>query len=345
MATFTENDNNKKTIRSYVLDYEADRLFYLSDLALSRYKELTGKEINNDGYSIYQDDPYLIQILEELGSEGASGDGSLLRLCNVKEGTIGIVYNPMRPQLYLTSDAKKLFKELSGYEYSDNVPRHDKHLVQVYEKMGDRASCYPIDFIEIDYIPEDEINSYEIIRENDFEEVIFSGNRKKIIYGIYYSKGMFEESLHAISFNKYTLENMISEINEDEDDEEEKEKYSVKEVDLFQLKDIYEQDYFQDNDYPFLVKCSDITSLKLCENNFYGFIRNIEKEFPIEIHEKNGDQHNSTLKIFVEEEILLYIDNNSNLELLQSIKKYNKDLSLNNIELNKYYSNGIVNKI
>jgi hypothetical protein len=60
---------------------------------------------------------------------------------------------------------------------------------------------------------------------------------------------------------------------------------------------------------------------------------------------KNGDQHNSTLKIFVEEEILLYIDNNSNLELLQSIKKYNKDLSLNNIELNKYYSNGIVNKI
>jgi len=153
---------------------------------------------------------------------------------------------------------------------------------------------------------------------------------------------MFEESLHAISFNKYTLENMISEINDDDDDDEEKEKYSIKEVDLFQLKDIYEQENFQDNDYQFLTKCNDITSLKLFENNFYGFIRNIEKEFPIEIYEKNGDQHNSTFKIFVEEEILLYIDN---LELLQSIKEYNKDLSINSIELNKYYSNGIVNKI
>jgi hypothetical protein len=343
MATFTEND--KKTIRRYVLDYEAQRLFYLSELALLRYKELTGQEINNDGYSIYQDDPCLIQILEELGSEGASGDGSLLKIVNVKEGTIGVVYNPMRTELYLTSDAKNLFKELSGYEYSDNVPRHDKHLVELYEKLGDRAACYPIDFIEIDYIPEDEINTYEISRENDFEEVIFSGNRKKVIYGIYYSKGMFEESLHAISFNKYTLENIISEINEDEDDEEEKEKYSIKEVDLFQLKDIDKQENLREDDYSFLVKYNDITPLKLFENNFYGFIINIEKEFPIEIHEKNGDQHMSTFKIFVEEEILLYIDNNSNLELLQSIKKYNKDLSINNIELNKYYSNGIVNKI
>lgn len=342
MATFI---NNTTTNRRYVLDYAEDRLFYLSNLALSRYKELTGKEINNDGCSIYQDDPYLIQILEELGSEGASGDGSLLRLCTIKEGTIGIVYNPIRPQLYLTSDAKNLFKELSGYEYSDNVPRHDKHIVEVYEKLGDRAACYPIDFIEIDYIPEDEINTYEIIRENDFEEVIFSGNRKKVIYGIYYSKGMFEESLHAISFNKYTLENMICEINEDEDDEEEKEKHSIKEVDLFQLKDIDEQEKFEENQYPFLAKCNNITPLKLFENNFYGFIINIEKEFPIEIHEKNGDQHMSTLKIFVQEEILLYIDNNSNLELLRSIKKYNKNLSINNIELNKYYSDGIVNKI
>lgn len=337
MATFTKNE--RKTIRRYLLDYEADRLFYLSDLALSRYKELTGKEINNDGYSIYQDDPYLIQIFEELGSEGISGDGSLLKIVNVKEGTIGVVYNPMRTELYLTSDAKKLFKELSGYEYSDNIPRHDKYLVEVYEKLGDRAACYPIDFIEIDYIPEDEINTYQIIRENNFEEVIFSANRKKVIYGIYYLKNMFEESLNAISFNKDTLEDIISKINENKD------KYSIKVVDLFELKDITEQEDFKENEYPFIVKCNDISLLKLFDNNFYGFIRKIEKEFPIEIYEKNGNQHISTFKIFVEEEILLYIDNTSNLELLSSIKKYNKNLSINNIELNKYYKDGIVNKI
>jgi len=343
MTTFTHKND---IIRRYVLDYDSNRFFYLSDLALTKFQELTQKTINNNGYDIYHDDPHLIQVIEELGTEKASGINSILKIVNVKKGTIGVVYNPKFPELNLSCDGKKLFKQLSGYDYSNNVQRHDKHLVEVYEKMGDYSCCYPIDFIDIKYIPEDEINTYQIIIENDHEEVIFSDVRKvKInqIYGLYYQKNIFEKILNAISFNEHTLQNMIDEIFDNEYDVSKKDNYIIEKVDIHILNDIRYEDT-NDNKYPFIQKAAldDLEIIK--NNNFYGFIRNIQKSFPMLIEEKDGNSNNFNLEIYVNEEILIYIDNIANYELLKSIKKFTNCLSENNIIFDKYYIGGIVNK-
>lgn len=340
MTTFTQKND---IIRRYVLDYDSNRFFYLSDLALIKYKELTQKTINNNGYDIYHDDPHLIQVIEELGTEKASSFNSILKIVDVKKGTIGVVYNPINPKLILSCDGKKLFKKLSDYDYSDSVSRHDKHLVEVYEKMGDYSCCYPIDFIEIDYIPEDEINTYQVIIENGHEEVIFSGNRRKInIYGIYYQKNIFEKSLNAISFNKYSLENIMNDIIDDVDDEE-KENYIIEKVDIHILNDI-SCESTNDNKYPFIQKAVFNDLQELNTNNFYGFITINTMSIPMLIDEKDGSSNNSDLEIYVNEEILIYIDNISNYELLKSIKKFTNCLSENNIIFDKYYIGGIVNK-
>ena len=344
MSTFTEKND---IIRRYVLDYDSNRFFYLSDLALAKYKDLTGKTINNNGYDIYHDDPYLIQIIEEIGSEKASDTNSLLKIVDVKKGTIGVVYNPKFSELNLSCDGKKLFKKLSDYDYSNSVPRHDKHLVEVYEKMGDYSCCYPIDFIDIKYIPEDEVNTYQIIIENDHEEVIFTNVTKlkfNEIYGLYYQKNIFEKSLNAISFNEDTLKNMIDEILDDEYDVTKKEKYIIENVDIHILKDISSEDNNNDIKYPFIQKAV-LNDLEIINNNnFYGFIKNIQKSFPILIEEKDGNSNNSNLEIYVNEEILIYIDNIANYELLKSMKKFTNCLSENNIIFDKYYIGGIVNK-
>jgi hypothetical protein len=335
MTTFTE----KTTIRRYVLDYEENRFFYLSDLAFNKYKELTSKNVYNNGYDIYHDDPILIKIVEELGSEKASGQNSNLKIFDVKEGTIGVVYNPMRPKLSLSSDGKKLFKSLSGYDYSDNVLRHDKHLVEVYEKLGDYACCYPFDFIDIEYIDEDKIDNYKIANENDSEKIIFTNSDEKIksnkIYGLFYQKNMFEKSLKSVSFNNITLQNMIS---------EEKDKYNVEEIELYVLENnINNENDSNDNNYSLFQKSNSNDYSKLNSNNFYCFIKNVEESFPLVIQENNGICNNSSLEIFIEKEILLYIDNIDNFKLLKSIPKYSNSLSDNNILFDKYYSDGIVN--
>lgn len=342
MATFTEKND---IIRRYVLDYDSNRFFYLSDLALTKYKELTGKTINNNGYDIYHDDPYLIQIIEEIGSEKASGTNSLLKIIDVKKGTIGVVYNPKFSELNLSCDGKKLFKKLSDYDYSNSVPRHDKHLVEVYEKMGDYSCCYPIDFIDIKYIPEDKVNTYQIIIENDHEEVIFTNVTKvkfNEIYGLYYQKNIFEKSLNAISFNKDSLENIMNDIIDDVDYEE-KENYIIEKIDIHILKDITNEDT-NDNKYPFIQKAVFNDLQEVNNNNFYGFITINKMSIPMLIEEKDGSSNNSNLEIYVNEEILIYIDNIANYELLKSMKKFTNCLSENNIIFNKYYIGGIVNK-
>ena len=99
---------------------------------------------------------------------------------------------------------------------------------------------------------------------------------------------------------------------------------------------------FYDNDYDFQID-SDLLEL-LNNNNFYGFITINKMSIPMLIDEKDGSSNNSDLEIYVNEEILIYIDNISNYELLKSIKKFNNCLSENNIIFDKYYIGGIVNK-
>ncbi len=342
MTSFTDNS----IIRRYIVDYGENRFFYLSNLAFSKYKELSSKIVYNNGYDIYHDDPILIEIIEELGPEKSSGKNSLLKIFEVKAGTVGVVYNPMKPQLSLSHDGKELFKKLSGYDYSDNVLRHDKYLVEVYEKLGDYACCYPIDFIDITYIPEDKIDTYEINRENDCEEIIFpniidnknnKNNKNNKIYGLFFQKNMFEKSLNAISFSESILENLII---------ENKDKYNIEEIDIHILDNTIskENQENKNNDYSFIQKGIFDDYSKLNNNNFYGFIKNIEQSFPLIIQDKSGISNNSSLDIFIQKEILLYIDNYSNYELLKSINKFSNSLSENNILFDKYYSNGIVNK-
>ena len=335
-----ESSSKNKIIRRYVLDFGEDRIFDLSHEGLDLYEKLSGKYIKN-GYDLHQDDPYLIKVLEILGTEKASGEYSELKIVEVKEGTIGVVYNPMRGELHLAHDGKKLFKTLAGYDYNDTVPRHNKHLVEVYEKLGDRAACYPIDFIEIDYIPEDESDSYEICREEDYEKVIYSKNRYKNIYGLYYCDGLFENSLHAISFRMDILRKIMSNLlTEDNSD-----KYSIKSVSVYELKDIKSKEEFKENQYPFLNKLEEDHGKDLLNTKYYGFNMNIEKDFPLEIEEKDGSRRNSSLQVYVTDTVLLYIEHSTDLESLRSIKNYEDDLSISHIQFDVYYENDIMTEL
>jgi hypothetical protein len=336
MSSFTEN----KIVRRYVLDFGEDRIFDLSQEGLDLYQKLSGKHIKN-GYDLYQDDPYVIKVLDMLGTEKASGEYSELKIVEVKEGTIGVVYNPMRGELHLAHDGQKLFKTLAGYDFCDTVPRHNKHLVEVYEKLGDRASCYPIDFIEIDYIPEDEIDSYEICREEDYEKVIYSKNRYKNIYGLYYCDGLFENSLHTISFRMDTLRKIMNNLlTEDNSD-----KYSIKSVSIYELKDIKSKEELKENKYAFLNKLEEDHCKDLLNTKYYGFNMNIEKDFPLEIEEKDGSRRNSSLQVYVTDTVLLYIEHDTDLESLRSIKNYEDDLSISNIQFDVYYENGLMTEL
>jgi hypothetical protein len=157
-------------IRTYVADYSADRFYNISQEGLLLYKELSGTEID-DGYYLERDDPYFVSIVKQLGTSKASGKESDLRLVNVYDKTIGIVYNPMRSKLTLRQDALIMFEKLSGYPYNDRVYRHDKYLVQVIEKLGDRSVLYPIDMVEIEYISSEYHDSYIIVRDDGFEKI------------------------------------------------------------------------------------------------------------------------------------------------------------------------------
>jgi hypothetical protein len=146
---------------------------------------------------------------------------------------------------------------------------------------------------------------------------------------------MFEKSLKSVSFNNITLQNMIS---------EEKDKYNVEEIELYVLDDnTNNENDFNDNNYSLFQKSNSNDYSELNSNNFYCFIKNVEESFPLVIQENNGICNNSSLEIFIEKEILLYIDNIDNFKLLKSMPKYSNSLSDNNVLFDKYYSDGIVN--
>lgn len=157
-------------ISCYVQDHEADRIMSLSQEAIDLYKNNTDKVIE-DAYFLYRDDIDFINIVEKLGTEKASGEGSFLKLFHVPYDTFGVVYNPMRLGLSLTNDAKELFKKLAGYDFTENILRHDKYLVMTVQKLGDRASCYPMDMIEIEYIENSYIFQYIIDIKDGYEKV------------------------------------------------------------------------------------------------------------------------------------------------------------------------------
>jgi hypothetical protein len=129
----------------------------------------------------------------------------------------------------------------------------------------------------------------------------------------------------------------------DDVDDEEKENYIIEKVDIHILNDIICEPT-NDNKYPFIQKAVFNDLQELNNNNFYGFITINKMSIPMLIDEKDGSSNNSDLEIYVNEEILIYIDNISNYELLKSIKKFNNCLSENNIIFDKYYIGGIVNK-
>jgi hypothetical protein len=77
----------------------------------------------------------------------------------------------MRIGISLTNDAKDLFKKLSGNDFTDNISRHDEYLIKTVQKIGDRSVCYPMDMIDIEYIPEYYITHYTIDITDRFERV------------------------------------------------------------------------------------------------------------------------------------------------------------------------------
>ena len=58
--------------------------FGLSQAALSRYRELTGGEVEPNEYYLDRDDPLLVQVVEELGCE-ANGEFALLKIVEIPE--------------------------------------------------------------------------------------------------------------------------------------------------------------------------------------------------------------------------------------------------------------------
>jgi hypothetical protein len=57
--------------------------FGLSDAAIERYQELSGSS-KSSYYSIERDDPYLVQVVEELG-ESANGKYSQLKVVEIPD--------------------------------------------------------------------------------------------------------------------------------------------------------------------------------------------------------------------------------------------------------------------
>lgn len=159
-----------KVIYRYVDDYDMYNIFSLSQEAIDLYKKYTGNTIE-DAYFLDRDDPYLLQVIDELGEKKASGEDSKLKIIDVHNDKIGVVYSPIKPQLDLVNDAINLYKKLSGVDFTCDIARHDEYLVKVIQKLGNRAVCYPIDMVEIDYISKEFVDSYIIDRSDDYENV------------------------------------------------------------------------------------------------------------------------------------------------------------------------------
>lgn len=187
MTSFSNNEEKISIVCSYVQDNSADRSVYMTLDAIDLYNKLSSKNID-DGYLIDRDDPYFVQTITQLGTERSSGVGSNLKIITVEPNTIGVVFQPSMVEirrhvspdsgrnLFLTNDAKKLFKELSGIEFTDDIPRHNEYLVKVVQKLGDRVACYPTEMVEIDYIHESLISRYVIDRTGNCEKVIITGS-------------------------------------------------------------------------------------------------------------------------------------------------------------------------
>lgn len=317
-------------IRKYVEDCEANRYYNLSEKAIELYEELSGKKINIELNCLERDDPYFISVVEILGKE-ANGEDTEFRIFNVYEGTIGVVYSVMNNNFYFGPELKDAFKKLSGYEYHDNVPRHDINLVKTVEKIGEPGMWYPVNYFEIEYIPESEIDSYEII-QNMGETVIYSKNRKTTIYGLYLEdeENKFQENLCMLSYDIKKIEDyMIDE-----------KKSVVKLMDIYKLKDFDVNLKEGEYNYSFLSLCFSIKDFDI--NNLYLYKKIVKKDFPIEIIEKDKSSFNSTMQIYVDEEILLYFENKDELELFQH-SKYANYLSYDSVIFDVYHEDGIIN--
>ena len=165
----------------YVQDHEADRIVALSHEAIELYNKYTGKIIE-DGYYLHRDDPIFVKVVKELGSEKASGEGSLLKILTVPDNYFGIVYSMFIKGIRLTEEAKKLYKELSNNDFDPNIDRSDHNLVKVVQKLGDRSVLYPMDVIEIEYLPIELKDYYDIKVYDNYEMIDIKIDNYKLDY-------------------------------------------------------------------------------------------------------------------------------------------------------------------
>ena len=170
----------------------------LSDKALARYNELSGKQCRCID-EILRHCPHLVKVVKEMGDEANNG-GSCLTIFVVDDdrylivtldciervitpnspGWIKImptevVYNTGRNWPRLSDKALARYNELSGKQCRDidEILRHCPHLLKVFKEMGDEANVYG-SWLTTKIV---DANQYLIARFADIERVITLNSR------------------------------------------------------------------------------------------------------------------------------------------------------------------------
>ena len=114
------------SIRRFVYDRNGDDSCELSEKGLLRFKELAGYDYIA-GETLL-DDIYLIQVIEEMGTEANGNDSELcIKTVDEKE-TVSVIYEfPSSNIMGVNSTVQELYEKYSGKKYSKYSPCPSKY--------------------------------------------------------------------------------------------------------------------------------------------------------------------------------------------------------------------------
>ena len=174
---FDVPDTYDDELEEYIVDNADPPYFILSQRAMNIYNDIRGTKFECiEGHVLY-DDRTLIRVIKHIGEKASSGNGSDLRIINVNyRDEIGIVYNSKYTNIELSEEAKELYIHLHCVNKdlikTDDIPRDDRYLVLVVQKLGPiMSTSHGSGFLRICYIPRSKRDYWEIMNINDADAV------------------------------------------------------------------------------------------------------------------------------------------------------------------------------